>query len=179
MSRRSQILIALVLGAMSVQAFAQQRFAFDLDVPAGHSSFWGVDDLQGAQSLVAEVEVREFRQHSRWAANFNIALRSGSQRWAFTFQRIERKNTLMARVSTSDGGQQTGELDIDGAVIERRQRATLALDWSEPGVVAVSLDGRPVGRYRLEFLPTAVRVGASTIELSGHSLILGSGIGSR
>lgn len=150
----------------------QEKYSFDLDVPAARSSFWKIEDVGIATKLTADLEVRELRRDSQWNPTFQVTLDQGNKRVALLLVRESGKDTLSVSVRTTEGSKAIGQQSIDGWKPKKGQRFQLQMDWSVAGTLAVMSNGQDWGRFRLEFAPQSVTIAASTGQLFGHSLTL-------
>jgi hypothetical protein len=161
-------LLALFVAA----PFSLAQFSFDLDVPAGHNSFWTIDDVSRVYGLTAELEVRDLRDDARWLPAFQVILGTGDRLMALRILREKGARDLSTSIVVFEKNQPVGQRMISGLKIERGKKFSITLDWSVPHTLSVSSDRTELGRFPLEFSPQTLRVTASSGQLYGHSLRL-------
>jgi len=171
---RTAILTVAALCLATDHPLSAQRFAFDLDVPAGRSSFWRLEDLGRIDRLTGTFEVLELRQDRKWEPAFQLMLEGGGMGVSVSFVRKGGNGPLQARLHVLKGEERTGEHVIEGWQVERRKPFDLVLDWSQQGVLVVTSGGRERVRFRLDFVPTTLVASASTGEWTAEGLTLTS-----
>jgi hypothetical protein len=164
--------IGALLCVLGCDLFAQSEHTFDLDVPEGHTSSWAIDNLGGANRLEADLEIRELRRDVRWRPRFNLMLRAAD--WDIVLSMIQRSDDRHVTVSVilMRRGRIAGQQSLDGWRLQKGGRFQLSMDWSTPGVLAIASMGTDRGRFELDFVPTSLRVSASTGQLVGHTIRL-------
>ena len=167
--------LAVVLALLSVSApglLSQSQHSFDLDVPAARSSYWAIKDLGTANRLEADLEIIELRRDSQWRPTFQVELGAGDRTVAIRVVQERGDRDMVVSIMASERGKVTGEQILKGWRVERGQRFQFTLDWSTANALLVSSSGTERGRFTLGFVPTSLRVSASTGELFGHSIRL-------
>ena len=153
-----------IMFAMSCGSALGAKYEFDLDVPAGHFSYFKIGDVPASGSISGSVKFMELRADKKWSPLFAVNLEGADGRTlTLQFIALDKGRTLMTKIMNGNG-----EPVVAVHEVENNVELPIAITWTQGGECTLRMpDG--TSQSIICAPPIKIRLSASSADVAGSN----------